>query len=121
MAIGLVGGFARRWEPFVKVTSKSWGLNGKPFAYAGRESHSLTSLEKTPWWKTTGWEVARRGRPDLWPLSLWLQRSPLAVLVPHEGGGVGHGVGDGGVVRTRGWGRGPARRGLTLRAFDLTL
>ena len=101
-------------------TSTCWS-NGKPDARSGRESGSLTSLEELPRWETTGWEVARRGRPDLWPLLLWPPRSPLAVLLPHEGGGAGHGVGDGGVVRTRGWGRGPARRGLTVRAFDLTL
>jgi hypothetical protein len=39
---------------------------------------------------------------------------PLAAHFPHEGGGAGHGVGARGVVRTRGWGRGPARRGLTV-------
>src|SRR2546423_15590999 len=105
----------------VGIFRERWGLNGKPFACAGRGSPSLTSLEETPFRQTTGWEAARRGRPDLWPLLLWPQLSLLAVLVPHEGGGAGHGVGARGVVRTRGWGRGPTRRGLTVRAFDLTL
>jgi hypothetical protein len=49
--------------------------------------------------------------------------TPLAsgrALRATNGGELG-GNGDGGVVRTRGWGRGPARRGLTLGALDLTL
>ena len=50
--------------------------NGKPYARSGRESRSLTSLEELPRWETTGWEVARRGRPDLSPLRASAVPSP---------------------------------------------
>src|SRR5947209_7821701 len=95
--------------------------NGKSYASSGRGGPPLTPLEATRCWAPTGWEAARRERPDLSPHPLSTPLSPLAVLVPHEGGGAGHGGDCGGVVRTRGWGRGPTRRGLTVRAFHLTL
>jgi len=65
-------------------------------------------------WPEGGGPISGLSRSDLNGRS-WLSSCRMKL------GGAGNGVGARGVVRTRGWGRGPARRGLTVRAFDLTL
>jgi len=66
------------------------------------------------------------GRPDLSPIRAAALMFPPCYPVPGRrrwGMALGAcwGAGKRGGVRTRGWGRGPARRGLTLGALDLTL